>query len=78
MEDDNDINLNFLMENNPVVIDADTGVPSELLDACEHFDDVTDSELTERQKSKVRYDMRKLVENQGLHRTVASQLRKDY
>jgi hypothetical protein len=65
------------MEEIPVTVDRETGAPADLIDGGEHFDDVTDSELTELQKSKVRYEMRKLVESQGIHRTVISQQRND-
>lgn len=59
----------------PVALDPETGIPNELLDACEHFDDIADQEILEIQKSKIRYEMRKHVERQGLHRSVVSQQR---
>lgn len=73
--DDEDVDNPMFNEDSPVVIDAETGVPVDLIDGCEHFEDVDDEFITEVQKSKVRYDMRKLVEKQGLHRTVISQQR---
>jgi len=61
--------------NEQIAVDEETGVPTELLDGGEHFDDIDDEFITEMQKSKVRYTMRKLVEKQGLHRTVISKQR---
>jgi DDE superfamily endonuclease len=64
-----------IFDETPVAIDPETGIPNELLDGGEHFDDIYDMEIMEMQKSKIRFTMRQQVEKQGLHRPVVSQQR---
>lgn len=49
---------------------TDDGRPNQLLDGGEHFEDVTDKDIRDQEKSKVRFEMRKIVEEKGLRRVI--------
>jgi hypothetical protein len=51
---------------------SENGNISNLIDSGDHFDDLTNEELAAEESSRVRLQMRKLVEESGLHRSVIS------
>jgi hypothetical protein len=58
---------------NTTTVDTESGDNVfQLIDGGQHFQDVTDEELAAEQSSRIRLEMRKLVEATGLHRSVIS------
>jgi hypothetical protein len=52
--------------------DSENGNISNLIDGCDHFNEFTNEELAAEESSRVRLQMRKIVEESGLHRSVIS------